>query len=264
VKNPVGEVFGILFIYFIFMKEHVHMSPDKILNSSTMEDIYKNKIVCFIDILGFGDMVSKEFPDDGMKIYSILTNISNSISSWSAQPISSDIDIVITQFSDSLIFSFLPTSHYFMTFHFFKELSVKMVELGIVFRGGITYGKIYHDEEFVFGPAFNEAYRLESKIAIVPRIIIDNLALELKNDDGKRINDYSGQFIFKVNESDYSYVDYIVDVNGYTTQKTYYERLRRLIIRGLESDDLRVREKYLWMKAEFNLAKETYEALELI
>lgn len=111
--------------------------------------LYKDKIVCFIDILGFGDMVTKEYVNEPEKIYDILTKIRTAITDWANVPVASTIDIQITQFSDSLVFSFLPTQHYFMSFNFFKELAIHMIEEGVVFRGGITFGKIFHDREFV-------------------------------------------------------------------------------------------------------------------
>ena len=46
---------------------------------------------------------------------------------------------------------------------------------GFLCRGGITYGELYYKESknFLFGPAINEAYKLENE-AIMPRIVIDD------------------------------------------------------------------------------------------
>lgn len=226
--------------------------------------LYKNKIVCFIDILGFGDMVSKEYVNNPERIHAILSKIRTAITDWGQVPVASSIDIQITQFSDSLVFSFLPTQHYFMSLNFFKELAIQLIQEGVVFRGGITYGKIFHDREFVFGPAMNEAYRLENKVAVSPRIIIDRLALDLKDDDEKKIEAYTGQFVFIIDRSEYSYVDYISDVVGYVDQGTYYAQLRKVIEKGLKSSDEGVRKKYEWMKDKYNAVKPRFEGLELL
>lgn len=207
-------------------------------------------------------MVDREYLDDPDKLYALLAEIKTSIMDWANTPIASNIDLQITQFSDSIVFSFIPTRHYFMTFHFFKELSIKMImKHKVIFRGGITFGKIFHDAELLFGPAMNCAYRLESVEAKFPRIVIDERALQLKNDDGKTISDYPGQFIFQLNNSDYSYVDYIVDVNGYVNQSQYYDILRGLISNGLESENTSIKTKYEWMKQEYNRAKTKYSGL---
>jgi hypothetical protein len=223
---------------------------------------YKEKIVCFIDILGFGEMVEGEYINTPEKIYSILSEIKTLIIGWVGTPIASKIDLQITLFSDCIVFSFLPDRHYFMTFHFFKELSIEMViKYNLLFRGGITYGKIFHDAEMVFGPAMNCAYRLESKLAIFPRIIIDSSALSLKNDDDKTIAEYTGQFVFRISDNSYSYVDYIFDVNGYVNQSEYYGRLRSIISKGLASENPGIKAKYEWMKGEYNQATATFSNL---
>ncbi|MCG8563685.1 MAG: hypothetical protein MI747_01235, partial [Desulfobacterales bacterium] len=52
--------------------------------------------------------------------------------------------------------------------------------LGMMVRGGISVGKLIHEEAgALFGPAMNEAYALESKSAIYPRVIISPEAFEL-------------------------------------------------------------------------------------
>ena len=223
---------------------------------------YTEKIVCFIDILGFGEMIDEECLETPEVVYSVLSQIRRSIIDWSHTPIASNIDLQITQFSDCIVFSFLPSNHYFMTFHFFKELSIKMIQQKTVLRGGITYGKIFHDSELIFGPAMNHAYRLESKEANYPRIIIDQAALNLKNNDGKTISDYSGQPVFKLEVNIYSYIDYIVDVVGYVVdQASYYETLHSIISKGLSCKLPRVKEKYEWMRTEYNKGKANYPDL---
>jgi hypothetical protein len=46
---------------------------------------------------------------------------------------------------------------------------------GFMCRGGISYGELYFEENnnFIFGPAINEAYKLETE-AMMPRIIFDD------------------------------------------------------------------------------------------
>lgn len=45
-------------------------------------------------------------------------------------------------------------------------------KLGLLFRGGIYYGKYYHDNGVTFGPAVVAAYKLEGK-ANYSRILLD-------------------------------------------------------------------------------------------
>lgn len=67
--------------------------------------------------------------------------------------------------------------------HDIAELSMKFLNKGVIFRGGISTGNLYFDSENIFfGPAVNEAYMIESQISIYPRICISE---ELTNDINK-------------------------------------------------------------------------------
>lgn len=61
-----------------------------------------------------------------------------------------------------------------------ETLFLRFLTERIVFRGGISYGDAYIDphRNMFFGPAVNTAYKLESTIAVHPRIVIDNFVAE--------------------------------------------------------------------------------------
>jgi len=48
------------------------------------------------------------------------------------------------------------------------------MDLGVFVRRGISIGPLYHDTNVVFGPALVEAYKLESRIAKFPRILVSD------------------------------------------------------------------------------------------
>ncbi|MGX9134967.1 hypothetical protein ACWV26_11405 [Rummeliibacillus sp. JY-2-4R] len=50
---------------------------------------------------------------------------------------------------------------------------LRILNSGYLVRGGVTFGKAYFDELGFFGPAVEDAYRLESKYAKVPIIALD-------------------------------------------------------------------------------------------
>ena len=94
-------------------------------------------------------------------------------------PIDKDVQQV-TAFSDSIVIS-----HSYEDMHaidsmleIVKNLQEQFLMLGYLTRGGMTVGKMYHDDGIVFGPAFVEAYTLESKIAVYPRIALGNELVE--------------------------------------------------------------------------------------
>ena len=61
-----------------------------------------------------------------------------------------------------------------------EPIFLRFIKERILFRGGISYGDAYIDQErsMFFGPAVNEAYKLESETAIHPRIVIDSYVAE--------------------------------------------------------------------------------------
>ncbi len=74
-----------------------------------------------------------------------------------------------------------------------EPIFLRLLKEKILFRGGVYYGDAYVDAErnMFFGPAVVEAYKLESKTAVHPRIIIDDFVAEKINDNIHRtINDF--------------------------------------------------------------------------
>lgn len=57
-----------------------------------------------------------------------------------------------------------------------EPIFLRFIKEKILFRGGISYGDAYVDScrSMFFGDAVNRAYKLESEIAIHPRIVIDD------------------------------------------------------------------------------------------
>lgn len=60
--------------------------------------------------------------------------------------------------------------------------TIRLLNDGYLVRGGICFGDAYHDDLSFFGPAVEEAYFLESKKAVVPKILIsEKLGERAKN-----------------------------------------------------------------------------------
>ncbi|MCQ3949065.1 MAG: hypothetical protein DPW14_04475 [Planctomycetes bacterium] len=59
------------------------------------------------------------------------------------------------------------------------RLQFEMALRGYFIRGGLEVGKFHADENFLYGPAFIDAYKLESTKAIYPRIVLGPHATEL-------------------------------------------------------------------------------------
>lgn len=65
----------------------------------------------------------------------------------------------------------------------FESKILKLLDEGIVFRGGISYGEAFYDKKknILFGPAINDAFKLESKISKTPRIVVSDEVADVYN-----------------------------------------------------------------------------------
>lgn len=143
-------------------------------------DSYSDRVVGFVDILGFADLVRRADSDPGLRIK--IIEALGKVQSVDA-PGGKFTDLRSQNFSDSLILSAKNTPDGF--WHLLLSLDAlawNLLQLGVLVRGGVTLGGMHHDDKFVFGVAVNEAYRLESSIAKVPRIVLGARAIHATNE----------------------------------------------------------------------------------
>ena len=225
---------------------------------------YQNRVVCFFDILGFRDLVNKEFLKDSTKSEKIYEAF-EFINTFYQDEIPDEFNPSkqITFFSDSVVISFVPDDPdtIFSTIATIQILLLNLANRGIVMRGGISVGQLFHDSKYIFGPAFIEAYDIESKIAKFPRIICND-SLVLLSQKGKALHSARQDLeifthIVRQDNDKFWYIDYIGNIEslfdtGYE-QIEYLQKLYNLIVDNLkESTTASVLEKYEWMKEKYN------------
>jgi hypothetical protein len=225
---------------------------------------YEERIVLFLDILGFKELINDSIVDVE-RFQKIQTTIRVIRLTFNITQKSKDR--TITQFSDSLVVSFKITEAGEVAFLLWKtnELLRKLILKGIVCRGGIAKGKLIHNDIYMFGPAFLEAYILESKIAIFPRVIIaDKSIISIGIDNYGFHPAYDKEFekseinsLIKLDFDGFYYVDYFNFETKWemsTQEKTYVNKLHELINEWLNSNkkNLYLTQKYQWMKNKFN------------
>ena len=131
--------------------------------------IYEKRIVAFLDILGFSTMVQDSKVDTEMrrKIMKAMKIIRKSGESEESEYKK------VSTFSDSAVISYPLHSNSSLFYLLIDVIHLQLMlgTIGVMIRGGIAIGDCYHDEKIVFGPAMNEAYRLENKVALWPRVV---------------------------------------------------------------------------------------------
>lgn len=135
--------------------------------------MYNLSIVTFVDILGFRDLVLKSDPERIIKILNLIESLSG------IKDEKHDYSPVVLCFSDSIIrvrqVDSPANKEYPIGILFHELLNLlhiqgELVHFGVLIRGGVTIGQVSASGNKIFGPAFIEAYEIESNYAQYPRV----------------------------------------------------------------------------------------------
>ncbi len=153
----------------------------------------EDQLIFFIDFIGFADVTRKWNDDGGQQLNSIiglLEELRSLVGEFDFNEQVEDtgtrflIKPAISTFSDHIVISY-PTEHLrkmnegdflgsglLLAGKLISNLAAGAINLGLLIRGGATVGPLYHSHGVVVGPAMVEAYDLESRVSIYPRIAV--------------------------------------------------------------------------------------------
>ncbi len=159
---------------------------------------YTECFVAYLDILGFKEKV-KEANKNAQSLDELINalKINSTFTQSKGKKTSSDgeLDIRSFFFSDSFVFMIkgdkgnLP--HLFLIIRFLQD---RLWEKGLCLRGAIVKGKMYWPkpkENIILGPAMIVAHRLESEVAVYPRIVVGQELYEYIKIKSERIKTWS-------------------------------------------------------------------------
>ena len=161
-------------------------------------------------------------------------------------------------------------------FHLLNAIAfcvVDLAQMGYLVRGGVTVGKLYHTGKHVVGPAMIDAYRLEAKIAQVPRVVIDKklLAVARKYRDEMHTEEDEAEYasyFMTLDQDGHYFFDYVsfssvIEVIGGEAHfyAEYLRNLGRLVAKGFVHPKLAVRAKYVWLHRQYLAEIEQVESL---
>lgn len=149
----------------------------------------ENIIVAFLDILGFSNLIESNDPilPQVMKQLESNRKFTDSLR-LDPKYIEGDwidnkreyIEIItnkrLSVLSDSIVISypFTDPKRMIPIIRDLRNIQLELLTMGILVRGSITMGELYHKDGIIYGPALIKAVYLEEQEAIHPRIIIDN------------------------------------------------------------------------------------------
>lgn len=139
---------------------------------------YQHRTVAFLDILGFRKLV--ETNKVGV-ILNAMNETSNILAKINEK--SEVYSLRAAQFSDSIVISAVNPGRNSLAgslatnaivLRFARQIALMLLHQGVLCRGGIALGDMYHDEIHAFGPALVCAYEIESELAVYPRIVVND------------------------------------------------------------------------------------------
>jgi hypothetical protein len=185
------------------------------MNEQANSALLEEHEVLFLDFLGFASAV-KHWDDDRMeRLITVLVRIAEAQSAFNitGKPQSDGSYKITTQpeittFSDNLVVScpipakpaeivgdareVVANGWDGMVREHMQNITAQVVmaalDVGLLVRGGLSRGRLYHDGRVVVGEAMVDAYCLEKKVALYPRVVVserisDNNRLYTDTDD---------------------------------------------------------------------------------
>jgi hypothetical protein len=144
-----------------------------------MTDQYEERFCAYIDILGFTELVAslRKEPTKVETIKRILDRVHNHDRHTPVELAGSNFRT--QSISDAVALSTNPTILGFtILVRVISDLFLDLLAEGYFIRGAICKGPLYHDEVMVFGEAFITAYRLESEVALYPRVMVTKTVID--------------------------------------------------------------------------------------
>lgn len=247
------------------------------MKNETGNKKYHDRAILFIDLLGFKNAVNDSVYSEELfaKVMRAVNSLYKAKSDNYNGPMKGgEIGVEISTFSDSLVISkdlFEPGSFYYLLNMAYFAIT-EIIASGFVARGAITVGKLYHDEKVLFGPAINDAYMLESKCAIYPRVIVQKEIVEkmLLQNHFNEIEEERRWYnqLLKEDEDGLLFIDFLTPNHQFDGFEAYCWLLwqtKKIIQEGINSDNNEsVKQKYIWFKNYFNKTLELLADNEML
>jgi hypothetical protein len=228
--------------------------------SSLPEGRYEERYLAFIDVLGFSEIIKKT--RNQPELISVVHEALVGITKTAMSSRSSILGIQASSFSDNVVISLPPSGPgLFHLFGLINNFSQELLGLGMLFRGAIAKGAALHTEHVIFGPALVEAYNLETKVSLHPRVMLSDPVLEDAKSYAGRSPDQVKLFKRLVREDsfDVPYLNFFTewdedDVAWQPESLAKLNVLRVIIENGLKENakNPNVAEKYRWMARQLD------------
>lgn len=145
--------------------------------------VHKLSYCAFLDVLGFSERISASYNNDTEdqlleRFHEILSRNMKAINDNSRAT-----HLYYKAFTDNVVLSYPQVSDDMETefasiLESICRYQLSMALEGFFIRGGLALGKLFMDKNSVYGKALLEAYRLESKVAVNPIVVLCDDAMK--------------------------------------------------------------------------------------
>ena len=221
---------------------------------------YTEQVICYLDILGFKNLIKTSSPN---KINEILEIPKLIVGKYKETIYHTQRHI--TFFSDTIVISFDKTARHqvYDTLTLIQEIIIEFIMKGVLCRGAVTIGKLIHNKNEIFGQGLIDAYQQEEGEPY-PRILVDKQVLDLSEQYPleKMLGKGEKQFVESLLQKDtdgkifidYLQSDFIDNYKNRIINTAHYNKVYNLIKENINSDNQRIKIKYEWLKEKYNYA----------
>jgi hypothetical protein len=225
---------------------------------ATKHPSYRRRLVVFLRFVDCDEIVD-QIAAEPDRLTSIIHAIDQIRESATSGP-----HFGLTQMSDSVVISYIIDREPGVAWMIdrVQETIKGLIWRGIAVRGAVTVGDVIHTDRYLVGPAMVAASRMESEQVSYPRVIVDPAVLEilrrsqigvdmddpwLRHRKRQLVQDADGQFY-----CDYVSMHAVVTPDSkYSDYPEHLQHIVEILKRGLEHEDARVCEKYLWLHKKY-------------
>ena len=219
---------------------------------------FEDRAVAFIDVLGFKQVV--EAAGQGQSTHTELEELIDLLESAVPkldgtvdQSVPKDLIPKHIYISDSIILSAPLTSSKMSNYRGLSILVMRVIQIshillskGYLIRGGISVGPVWHTASNIVGPAYQEAYQIETK-TLVPRVELSPDARSLwdrtEGSSNTMCLEYRNQFMVNLLH------DYYIQDRTHGAAERAFENYSRMIESNLAANHPEsVRYKWWWFK----------------
>lgn len=200
----------------------------------------KSYFIAYVDILGFKDLVLNKSPFIAGAVLQVVEYTKLWIEQVNRKYGKKDNHIYM--FSDSLFFIYDFCAGHELVLDLI-ELQRELAKLGFYLRGGLSYGPTLVRKNSFCGKAIVEVYKLESEIAVFPRIVVDEVAY-------RELVMLNAQYVEKSQIDGMMFIDYLA--SSYMMYSDIPGFRRNLIKNIKNAHNDKVLQKLNYVKSYFN------------